>query len=230
MSELYLSRLRLEPRRFEVQRALADSQAMHTLLLTAFPATPAASPREALGILFRVEIEQASGVPVVLVQSAVQPDWRPLADVFRTGARPQVKETSGAYAAIGPGARLRFRLRANPTRRVPANRPGDKLAGKRVNLWRDEDRIAWIGRKLQDAGCELEARELHGQEELTCTIRAEQTQRGAREGRRLSHGAVVFDGILRVDDANALRAAIRTGIGAGKAYGFGLLSVAPVRE
>ena len=220
MSELFLSRLRLDPQRYEVQRALAGSQAMHALLLSAFPAAASATPRQALGVLFRVEIDARSGVPVLLVQSAARPDWSILAALLPDGARPEVKETSRAYAAVAPGQTLRFRLRANPTRRVHADRQDDTLAGKRVNLRSEEEQRKWLASKLRDqAGCEL----------LSCAIRDEPTQRGMRDGKRLSHGAVVFDGVLRVDDPDALRAAVRAGIGAGKAYGFGLLSVAPVR-
>lgn len=45
----------------------------------------------------------------------------------------------------------------------------------------------------------------------------------------LTFGAVLFEGVLRVTDAAAFRAALERGIGSGKAYGFGLLSVAPAR-
>jgi CRISPR system Cascade subunit CasE len=38
---------------------------------------------------------------------------------------------------------------------------------------------------------------------------------------------VVFEGRLRVTDAEAFRRALAAGIGSGKAFGFGLLSVAP---
>jgi CRISPR system Cascade subunit CasE len=37
---------------------------------------------------------------------------------------------------------------------------------------------------------------------------------------------VLFNGTLAVTDPERFRAALATGIGSGKAYGFGLLSVA----
>jgi CRISPR system Cascade subunit CasE len=39
--------------------------------------------------------------------------------------------------------------------------------------------------------------------------------------------SVQFDGILRVSDPDKLHAAIENGIGSGKGFGFGLLSLAP---
>ena len=49
---------------------------------------------------------------------------------------------------------------------------------------------------------------------------------GADSQMAMTFGSVLFDGELEVNDANAFRAALRSGIGSGKAYGFGLLSIA----
>jgi len=38
-----------------------------------------------------------------------------------------------------------------------------------------------------------------------------------------------FDGVLQVTDPSGLLAAVRSGIGHGKAFGLGLISVAPYR-
>lgn len=220
MSELYLSRLRLDPRRHVVQRALANSQHLHQQVMSAF-SDAGGQGREAYGVLFRVETDPATGTPALLVQSVVRPNWAQSAagSLLVAGSEATCKDVSTAYAGIIAGARLRFRLRANPTRRVHATQRDDRLAGKRVDLRTDDQRQEWIKRKLVDAGCEL----------ADCVIRDEPAQRGAREGKRLTHGAVIFDGILRVADPPLLQAAIRLGVGPGKAYGFGLLSVAPVK-
>jgi CRISPR-associated protein, Cse3 family len=39
-------------------------------------------------------------------------------------------------------------------------------------------------------------------------------------------GAVLFTGYLKVTDADRFRTALEHGIGSGKAFGFGLLSIA----
>lgn len=49
----------------------------------------------------------------------------------------------------------------------------------------------------------------------------------SRERRQLTFAAVLFEGLLEVTDPDAFRAALEQGIGSGKAYGFGLLSIAP---
>lgn len=47
---------------------------------------------------------------------------------------------------------------------------------------------------------------------------------------RMTFGSVLFEGTLRVADLDRFRAALMEGIGSGKAYGFGLLSIAPARQ
>jgi len=59
-------------------------------------------------------------------------------------------------------------------------------------------------------------------------------QRGSKMGddgkpKALSHKAIVFDGVLKVTDLAAFQDALRQGIGSGKAYGFGLLSIRRLR-
>ncbi len=49
-------------------------------------------------------------------------------------------------------------------------------------------------------------------------------------GKPMTFGAVTFEGILEVTDAEKFRESLRQGIGTGKAYGFGLLSVAKAAE
>jgi len=43
----------------------------------------------------------------------------------------------------------------------------------------------------------------------------------------LTFGAILFEGRLRVTDGDLFRTTLQRGIGSGKAYGFGLLSIAP---
>jgi len=45
----------------------------------------------------------------------------------------------------------------------------------------------------------------------------------------MAFGAALFEGVLEVAEAAAFGAALREGVGPGKAFGFGLLSVARAR-
>jgi CRISPR system Cascade subunit CasE len=52
-------------------------------------------------------------------------------------------------------------------------------------------------------------------------------QRTARSRPRLVFGSALFEGLIEVTDVDLFRQALVQGIGSGKAYGFGLLSIAP---
>jgi len=43
----------------------------------------------------------------------------------------------------------------------------------------------------------------------------------------MTFGSVLFEGRLTIDDVEKFRETLAIGIGSGKAYGFGLLSIAP---
>ena len=45
-------------------------------------------------------------------------------------------------------------------------------------------------------------------------------------GHRMRFGVALFEGRLEVSDSSQFLAALQQGIGSGKAYGFGLLSIA----
>lgn len=219
MAELFLSRLVLDPNRREVWRAADDCQALHRAVMAAFPAGPGGPAREAFGVLHRLDLDPA---PTLLVQSAVAPVWRNAGSAggWAVGS-VAVKDVGAAYDGIRAGQRLRFRLRANPTRRVNASVHGrDPLAGKRVDLRREEDRLDWLKRKGEQHGFLIDAADVR-------PGAPGNRARGNRGGSApLAFGAAIFDGVLEVVDAAAFGAALRGGVGPGKAYGFGLLSVA----
>src|SRR5262245_59557111 len=111
MMKLYLSRLCLNPLFAPALRLAADSYELHRKLLDTLPCT--AKPKPANGnqpktaeLLFRVDATDAG--PIVLVQSAAEPQWDALELAPRAlRCPPETKE----YAPdCVPGQRLSFRL------------------------------------------------------------------------------------------------------------------------
>lgn len=255
----YLSRLILDPRSRDARRDLADCQALHHRVMAAFPAAEDGSrAREQLGVLYRAEEHPRTGVVQILVQSAHEPDWSRLpagylADTRGEADNPACRPVDDAWAAIVDGMPLVFRLRANPTKRInKKTNPDDKLKGKRVELQTEAEWLDWLERKAGDAGFELlsvtatadgaeqreRIEEIFGfgpageRPERIVDTRASpgtKVHGGRRETGRLTFGAVLFEGRLRVTDADRFREGLATGIGPAKAYGFGLLSIAPAR-
>ena len=231
---VYLSRLQLNTRDRRVRKDLSDCHAMHRALMSVFPSTATpGEPRAFFGLLYRLE-----SVPVghLLVQSQALPDWSalPLEYLATNGNRATAVETKrvdDTWQSVETGQRLRFRLRANPTKRV-----GDKDSpayGKRVELVREEEQIDWLIRRGTTGGFRLSAVQIQPTvpsvrtSAMTKAVGHRKDRTGRRE--RLTFGSVLFEGALEVTDRSAFLVTLSKGVGPGKAYGFGLLSVAPER-
>lgn len=234
---MYLTQLILNPRSRAVWRDLADVHAMHRTVMSGFPNLAAdGDARGRLGVLYRLESHPRTGEPTVLVQSAIAPNWAQLPQGYlleRAGMpNPDCKEVGAIFARLRPGTPLTFRLRANPTKRVSAHAAGvrPEQVGKRVELRGEVEQLAWLARKgAQHGFIVLSVRAASGAAAIPdVRIRPGGKVVGRRPaGAPMTFAAVTFEGRLRVTDADRFRAALAAGIGPGKAYGFGLLSIAP---
>lgn len=203
---MYLTRLRLKITDRAAQRVLSDPYRLHQLILLAFdPSRPGGGER----VLFRVEPEVREGEVRVLIQSETEPSWT-RAHLSEQLPRLVVDGPKPLGSGFTTGQSLRFRLRGNPTKRT--------VEGKRVALKGESAQLDWVRRKLAYAGFEVEA----------CRCRDEgmiQGRSGHRNGAGILLMSVLYEGLLRVRDPHAAIGAIAAGIGSGKAFGFGLLSV-----
>ena len=226
---LFLSRLTLNPRSREARAALYDLHALHRLIWRGFPDRRESDSPDVGRILFRLEAEGPivkDGLPFVLVQSALASDWSPL--LSATGGASPVLDADGKSFAprLTPGQQLRFRLRATPTvRRHPEDSPRDadgNSKGKRMGLRTEEEQRGWLLRKGEAGGFAPVEFRVTPLGQLT----GNQPSRSGASGRDLKHTGVDYDGVLRVTDPDLFVQTLAAGVGAGKAWGFGLLSVA----
>ena len=172
---------------------------------------------EEAGFLYRVEADRP-GRPLVLVQSAIEPDWDYAfhnADYLLAESR--VKQFEPAFCQ---DQMLRFRLQANPTKKLSRKAEG-KRQGRRVGLYDPEEQRAWLDRKGAQGGFRV----------VSCEVltdgRAHLSKPGSGQDHKAPLLSVRFEGALRVADPDTLLETLRQGIGSAKAFGFGLLSVAP---
>jgi CRISPR system Cascade subunit CasE len=227
---MYLARGVLNPASRDVQRDLSDAAQFHRTLMKAFRDHVGANPREALGVLYRVDENRSRQEILLFVQSAEKPDFsRMPSGYFASPAddldlalagddgNPRVRSLSKERASIAAGDRLAFRLRANTTRKILTKSltDGTKQNGKRVPVRGDEARLGWLERRAAKAGFAVADLRM-----------SEVSQRGARGVSRLTLAGALFEGVLVVRDADLFRKALESGIGPAKAYGFGLLSIA----
>ena len=230
---IYLSEVMLDPQARATGRALADLYALHQMVYSAFAhVEPGAAGR----VLFRLDAAggPACPMPRLLVQSEREPDWSFLAG--RAGSVRGPKQWSPQFEA---GQRLRFRLRASPTKRVPLPRGHPKAGHQRVGLLTRPEQASWLARQGERCGfalCDTPTGWFDAFDGAEPTLAVQVTPLGHLKGYKpnpapgppmtLTHLAVDFDGLLRVTDPSVFAAAIAAGLGPGKSFGFGLLSLA----
>lgn len=226
---MYLTRLTLDARDGRARNDLADTHRLHRRLMTLFPDELGEAARASAAVLFRVE--SLGERPVLLLQSALEPDptrlpvgW--LAASFDGVPSASVRALGEAWGALRTGTVLRFRLLANPARKIETRSvDGVRRNGKRVPLRTEDAALAWLARKGTAGGFTLLPSEDWPDRPDVAATPAGRTI-GQRTGGAVTVEGVLFEGRLRITDADAFRSTLRTGVGPGKAFGYGLLSVA----
>ena len=117
---------------------------------------------------------------------------------------------------IQEGSRWQFRLRANPTCNAPAG-PGKR--GRVYAHSTTENQMKWLLRQSEQHGFSLDP------EAFTVTGSKWYRFKKGSTGHRVTFLAVTYDGSLRVKDPVVFQAALCGGIGPGKAYGAGLMTL-----
>ena len=253
MKKIYLTRMTLNPRSNQVRSEVSDPRELHRTISRGFPAivNPPGTlkhlektPRNEYNILHRLDIERHRGKAFLLVQAEREPDWSFLdadyADEIET------KEVGEKYEAIENGMRLIFRLQANPTKRVGKSdekaderfKPSGekKEIRRRVELRTDEERFNWLERQGEQFGFKIENLKINPAVRNVISAKEgkiefkKPDEKDSANKKTVTYGSVVFEGVLIVTDVDKFREALISGIGQGKAYGFGLLSIAPLSK
>ncbi len=211
---MYLSRLKLNLARRSTRELLINPYRLHQAVYRAFPDKKDGGPGR---VLYRVDENRRSGAVSLVIQSEKEPDW-PKAD-FITDCLLEAAEHKVYAPRFQAGQTLYFRVRANPSVKKQAE---GKKNGYRLGLLREEDQLKWLRQKAETGGFDL----------LTYRVLPEgvvHAETGKVVG-QLGHYAVCFEGMLCVVNPELFATTVKDGIGAAKGFGFGLLSVAPVRS
>jgi CRISPR system Cascade subunit CasE len=244
---VYLTKLAVDPTSREFRRDYADVREMHRTVMSGFSDLTDNTPaRQAHAVLWRLD-----NVPrgfTQYIQSRSEPDWGQHPAGYLT-APPQTRSLQPLLDAITPGRRFVFRLVANPIRSVarpsprsrttswpagaetqngPDGTPTNSIArGRKVAIHEPDDQIRWLIRQAERYGFAIPtgANGLPDAAPSPCPTLTGRRRPG--EQGPITVDPVRFEGHLIVTDASAFTAAILEGIGRGKAYGCGLLSLAP---
>ena len=218
MPAFYLSRLLLDPTDRRARRELGNIYELHRTVMSGFPKELPDEER----VLFRVD-EDRAGRLSLLVQSQVTPHWQ-LPDGYLLPADPFGGPDNPAVKAVEPalsaGQILNFRLLANPTiKKTRHDEQGERRNSNRVPLVHEAQQLEWLAAKAEQSGFRVLHVDAGGGYE----------RKGWKEKGRppLTLYTVQFDGRLQITDAARFQWALANGIGPARAFGCGLLSLAP---
>lgn len=174
------------------------------------------------GFLFRVDYEPRG--TTILVQSAIKPDWK---YAFHNAGHllAAFPETAEFQPQFKKGQSMQFRLAANPVRRLSKHSSGKdgkpvetSSIGKRVPV-RPEKLRDWLIGKAEGKGFSVNECSLCVQPGYLYFKKPGEKQQGGR----LRYAR--YEGTLQVTDSDRFNETLCKGVGPGKAFGFGLLSV-----
>lgn len=222
---LWLTRLTPSPASPLARRELgaAGQISLHRRVMSLFPDDIPDQARTRFGVLFRVEDTPAGSH--LLIQSNQQPTTDRLPNDYGTLISRPLDQLLDALTS---GRTIRYRCTASPVRKPGATTRTLYQLPAVVDL-HGEAADAWWHRQASQAG--LKPLTLHSQPAET--VRDHQrphTPTTKGPGNRVRHHRVRFDGTATIIDPDLLRTAIHNGIGRGKAYGCGLLSIAPAPD
>ena len=210
---MYLSKLILHTGSSQARKDIGNPHNLHRTIMRAFPSPLPEKER----VLFRIESFNLGSPPVVLVQSLIKPDWDNVEAKFKGyfARKPETKPINGLK--VNQGDIFRFRLRANPSKRVFYKATGKN---QRISLFSEQDRRDWLARKAKVGGFSVIEDRLLVRDAPYRTIFISKED----ETQKATFNMVDFDGLLRVEEPEKFLENVRKGVGAAKGLGCGLLS------
>lgn len=219
----FLTRIDINPRRRGTARLLASPHRVHGAVGTCFPTS-----RRPERVLWRVD-RTAAGTVLYLV-SDVLPDPTGFVEEYGwPAAGGWVTRDYGVLLdALDVGAEFAFRLTANPVRSGRA--PGkERVEGARTQRFAHVtalQQLEWFLTRCEGWGFSV-APPVGLEADATVRVVERRMLKFPRQGRDVTIGLAAYEGVLTVTDVAELRRRLVEGIGHAKAYGCGLLTLAP---
>lgn len=253
---MYLSRFRFNTARPGLRRLLSSPQSLHAAVMSSFPHLLPTDTGTADGprVLWRLD-RNAPAEVLLYVVSPDQPDMTHLVEQagWPAAASPQAPGwQSRPYAPfldrLTKGSVWGFRLTANPVHQIrrkegePTKRTAHLTAVHQMGWLLDEQRQESGGflicekpadKRLLPGGTTHQNRSHHG-DRYELMVRDQRNLSFPKKGpdrsskQQVTLVTVTYDGRLTVTDSDRLRVTLTKGLGKGKAYGCGLMTLVPL--
>ncbi|MCX4756840.1 type I-E CRISPR-associated protein Cas6/Cse3/CasE [Kitasatospora purpeofusca] len=243
---MFLTRFRVNTARDGARRLLSSPQLLHGAVMASFAeppsSIPSAIPSAAAGsvprVLWRIDHNSRSEVLLYLV-GPQRPDLTHLVEQagWPTTGGWQTFDYGAFLAGIAAGSTFAFRLTANPVHSI--RRKPDEPTKRTAHLTQ-RHQAAWLLNQQQRSGFTVvekapDRRLLPEGDEHELVVHRQHAVSFGKNDRvkagrhRVTLVTATYDGRLRVTDPDALRRTLTAGLGKAKAYGCGLMTLAPVR-
>ena len=161
-------------------------------------------------------LDNFKGQPCILLLSKQKPDLRGFIEQFGFNDTPwEIRDYEPLLNRLQKGQKYHFRLAAYPSHSVKPN--GEQGRGHVVPHVTVDYQKKWLA----------ERSEKHGFSLLQFDIVARSIKRFFHYKQQVSFTMVVFEGVIEITDAESFRSTLVQGIGREKAFGCGLLTIAP---
>lgn len=229
---MFLTRVKIDSASRSARKFLSSQQMMHAIVRKASTRGEAPERDETSRILWR--IDNIAGKHTMFIVSPEEPDFTILTSEFGGESSGDSVDYIPFLHQLEVGQRWSFRLTANPTR---SESRGTGKRGKRYGHVTASQQMQWLSDRsakfgfsvASDAGVGTDPA-LNEQEFQLVGREKPRFDRRSNEGRdQITINRVTYEGVLAVTDTPLLRRALGFGIGPSKAYGCGLLTLAPVR-
>lgn len=215
---MYLTRFEINPQRLAARAFLASPHRIHAGVMSAFSDASHDSAAEGR-VLWRVDPGDHDAV--LYVVSPEKPDLTHLVEqVGRPTYGWQTRDYGPFLDRLTAGDRWAFRLRANPVHNVL---PPEGGRGKRHGHVTAVQQSEWFRRQAERRGFTLPET---GTGADDVVLRDRRTLRFTRRDRQVTLSTALFEGTLVVTDPAVIRASLVGGVGPGKGYGCGLMTLA----
>lgn len=237
---MYLTRFRINTGRPGARRLLGSPHRMHGAVNMAFPESP---PRDGTGprVLWRVDVTRDRRADLLIV-SPDRPDLTHLVEQAGWPTLDQPGWTTFAYGEfldrLAVGEVWSFRLTANPVHYIRLDKKANET--RRVAHVTPQHQLEWLLKRQEKAGFEVlrkppEKRLTQYGDEHEVIVHSQRPLRfdknndagGNGKSKPVQYTSVTFDGRLRITDLARFRRTLTQGLGKARAYGCGLMTLAP---
>lgn len=217
---MFLTRFRINTARRGSRTLLASPQKMHAAVRAGFTDLDTSRPGR---LLWRVDAIDRADTRLYIV-SPGKPDLTHLVEQagWPTTEAWDTRDYGALLDRLEAGQTWAFRLTANPVRDGRRADGGDTKRYGHVTVTQQQQ---WLLDRAERAGFRVP---VASTKEPDVVVHSRATRTFPRQGRTVTLSIATFDGRLEVLEPDNLRRTLISGLGKAKAYGCGLLTLAPI--